>query len=164
MDAIETLKTRRSIRAYTADPVAREVIEDIVDCGRMAATGSNVQPWEFVVVTDRNLLRRFAELADYGKFLSQAAACILVLCKDTRYYLEDGSTASENMLLAARAHNLGSCWVAGDKKPYADTIRQEIGAPSAYKLVSLVAIGHPTESPRKLERRPLSEVLHWEQF
>jgi nitroreductase len=164
MDAIETLKTRRSIRAYTADPVAREVIEDIVDCGRMAATGSNVQPWEFVVVTDRNLLRRFAELADYGKFLSQAAACILVLCKDTRYYLEDGSTASENMLLAARAHNLGSCWVAGDKKPYADTIRQEIGAPSAYKLVSLVAIGHPTESPRKLERRPLSEVLHWERF
>ena len=130
----------------------------------MAATGSNVQPWEFVVVTDRNLLRRFAELADYGKFLSQAAACILVLCKDTRYYLEDGSTASENMLLAARAHNLGSCWVAGDKKPYADTIRQEIGAPSAYKLVSLVAIGHPTESPRKLERRPLSEVLHWERF
>ena len=107
MDAIETLKTRRSIRAYTADPVAREVIEDIVDCGRMAATGSNVQPWEFVVVTDRNLLRRFAELADYGKFLSQAAACILVLCKDTRYYLEDGSAASENMLLAARAHNLG---------------------------------------------------------
>jgi len=164
MDAIETLKTRRSIRAYTAEPVAREVIEDIVDCGRMAATGSNVQPWEFVVVTDRNLLRCFAELTDYGKFLPQAAACILVLCKDTRYYLEDGSAASENMLLAARAHNLGSCWVAGDKKTYADTIRKEIGAPSAYKLVSLVAIGHPAESPPKLERRPLSEVLHWGRF
>jgi nitroreductase len=164
MDAIETLKTRRSIRAYTAEPVAREVIEDIVDCGRMAATGSNVQPWEFVVITDHGLLHRFAELAEYGKFLSQAAACIIVLCKDTKYWLEDGSAATENMLLAARAHNLGSCWVAGDKTTYAEIVRKEIGAPSAYKLVSLVAVGHPAELPRKLERRPLSEVLHWEYF
>jgi nitroreductase len=165
MDAIETLKTRRSIRAYTGEPVAREVLEDIVDCGRLAATGNNAQPWEFVAVTDPGMLRRLAALADYGKFIPQAAACILVLCKDTtKYYLEDGSAATQNILLAARAHNLGSCWVAGDKKAYADSIRREIGAPSAYKLVSLVAIGHAAESPHRTGKRPLSEVLHWERF
>jgi nitroreductase len=130
----------------------------------MAPTGSNVQPWEFVVVNDQGLLRRFAELAEYGKFLPQAAACIVVLCKETKYWLEDGSAATENMLLAARAHNLGCCWVAGDKTTYADIVRQEIGASSAYKVVSLVAIGHAAEPPRRLERRPLAEVLHWGRF
>ena len=52
MEAIECLKTRRSTRSYRTDPVPREVIEDIIDCGRLAATGNNVQPWRFVVVTD----------------------------------------------------------------------------------------------------------------
>jgi len=51
MDCIEALKTRRSVRAYTGEPVPREVIEDIIDCGRLAATAINIQPWEFVVVT-----------------------------------------------------------------------------------------------------------------
>jgi nitroreductase len=164
MEAIEALKTRRSIRGYTADPVDRAIIEDIVDCGRLAPTGSNVQPWEFVVVGDKALLRRFAELASYGKFLPQAAICIVVLCKETKYWLEDGSAATENMLLAARAYDLGACWVAGDKTTYAEVVRQEIGAPRSYKVVSLIAIGHPAEPPRKIERRQLADVLHWDRF
>lgn len=86
MEAIEALKTRRSIRGYTADLVDRATIEDIVDCGRLAPTGSNTQPWEFVVVDDKALLRRFAERTQYGKFLPQAAACIVVLCKETKYF------------------------------------------------------------------------------
>ncbi|HMD76124.1 MAG TPA: nitroreductase family protein [Terracidiphilus sp.] len=163
MDAIEALKTRRSIRAYTAEAVARNVIEEMVDCARLAATARNDQPWEFVVVTEREALRRIAGLADYGKFIADAAACVVVLCKDTKYYLEDGSAASQNMLLAATAHGLGACWVAGDKKPYAETIRKLVGAPDGYKVVSLVPFGYPAESPPK-RKRPLAEVLHWEKF
>jgi nitroreductase len=163
MDAIEVLKTRRSVRAYTDAPVPREIIEDVIDCGRLAATAVNIQPWEFIVVTGRELLRSIAETTDHGKFISHAPVCVVVLCEDTKYYLEDGSAATENILLAARAHGLGSCWVAGDKKPYAPDICRLVGAPRGYKLVSLIPMGYPAENPEK-PKRPLSDVLHWEKY
>jgi nitroreductase len=163
MDAIEVLKTRRSVRAYTRAPVPRKIIEAIVDCGRWAPTANNVQPWEFVVVTDPELLRRIAVITEYGKFIADAPVCVVVLSKETKYYLEDGSAATENILLAARAHGLGSCWVAGDKKPYASEICRLVGAPRGCKLVSMIPIGYPAESPEK-SKRPLSDVLHWEKY
>jgi len=163
MDAIEMLKTRRSVRAFRSDPVPREIIEDVIDCGRLAATAINIQPWEFVVVTEPEMLRRIAETTDYGKFIADVPVCVVVLCQDTKYYLEDGSAATENILLAARAHGLGSCWVAGDKKPYAADICRLVGAPRGYKLVSLIPLGYPAEKPEK-SKRPLSDVLHWEKY
>jgi nitroreductase len=163
MDAIEALKTRRCVRAYTEQSVPREIIQDIIDCGRLAATARNEQPWEFVVVTSPNQLRSIAQKAEFGHFIAQAPVCILVLCKETKYYLEDGSNATQNILLAARAHGLGACWVAGDKKEYADEIRREAGAPDGYKLVSMIPIGYPAELPHK-EKRLLDEVIHWDKF
>jgi nitroreductase len=163
MDAIEVLKTRRSVRAYKAEPVPRRIFEDIIDCGRLAATAVNIQPWEFVVVTEPAMLRKIADITDYGKFIAEASACVLVLCAETKYFLEDGSAATENILLAARAHGLGSCWVAGDKKRYAPDICRLVGAPRGYKLVSLIPIGYPAETPEPT-KRPLAEVLHWEKY
>jgi len=163
MDCIEALKTRRSIRAYSGEPVSRETIEDIVDCGRLAATANNAQPWEFVVVTERAALTAIGHAAEYGGFIAQAAFCVIVFCKDSKYYLEDGANASQNMLVAARAHGLGGCWVAGDKKPHAVKIAAMLGAPAGYKLVSLLSFGHTSETPKK-QKRPLAEVLHWEKF
>ena len=163
MDAIEALKTRRAVRTYTNESVPRKIIEDIVDCGRLAATAINIQPWEFVVVLDPELRRRIAETTDHGKFIADAAVCVVVLCSNTQYYLEDGSAATENILLAARAHGLGACWVAGDKKPFASEICRLLGAPQNFKLVSLIPIGYPAESPEK-DKRPLSAVLHWEKY
>jgi nitroreductase len=163
MDCIEALKTRRCVRAYTGEPVSREVLTDLVDCGGLAATARNVHPWEFVVVTAPAMLSAIAAETDYGRFIAQAAACIVVLCHDTKYYLEDGCNASQYILLAARAHGLGACWVAGDKKPYAETIRRMVGAPDGCRLISLLAIGHPAENSEK-PKRAVSEVLHWEKF
>jgi nitroreductase len=163
MDAIEVLKTRRSVRAYISEPVPKKTLEDIIDCGRLAATAINIQPWVFVVATEPAMLRKIADITDYGKFIAQAGACVVVLCKDTKYYLEDGSAATENILLAARAHGLGSCWVAGDKKPYAVDICRLVGAPSGCRLVSLIPVGYPAETPEQ-PKRPLSEVLHWEKY
>lgn len=164
MDAIEALKTRRSIRAFKSDPVPREIVEDIIDCARMAPTAMNMQPWEFIVVTDAEMRRRIADITDYGKFIAEAPVCIAVFCKDVKYYLEDGSAATENILIAARAHGLGSCWVAGDKKPYASDIAKMLNVPSNYKLISLIAIGYPVQEPKAISKRSLSEVLHWERF
>jgi len=163
MDAIERLKTRRAVRTYTSDALPRDIIEDIIDCGRLAATAINIQPWEFVVVTDAALRGRIAEATDYGKFIADAPVCVVVLCRETKYYLEDGSAATQNILLAAHAHGLGSCWVAGDKKPYAADICRLVGAPPGYKLISLIPLGFPAESPEKA-KRPLADVLHWEKY
>jgi len=163
MDCIHALKTRRCVRAYTGEPVPPEVLSDLIDCGRLAATARNLQPWEFVIVTAPRTLSAIAAVTDFGSFIAQAAACIVVLSSDTKYYLEDGCNASQNILLAAHAHGLGGCWVAGDKKPYAETVRRLVGAPDGLKLISLLAIGHPAEQPEK-EKRPVSEVLHWEKF
>lgn len=164
MDAIEALRTRRSCRSYAGTEVDREAIETIVDAGRLAATARNVQPWEFVVVTDEATRRDLAELADHGPFIADAPVAIVVLAKHTKYYLEDGSAATENMLVAARALGLASCWVAGDKKPYGPDVVHRIGAPEEMKLVAMVAVGHAEGELPNPSKRPLEEVLHWERY
>ena len=118
MEALEAIKTRRSVRSFSNKPVEREIIERILDCARLAPSANNTQPWEFVVVTDQAIRESIAGLTDYGKFIAEAPVCIAVFCKDTKYYLEDGCAASENILVAAWALGLSSCWVAGDKKQY----------------------------------------------
>jgi nitroreductase len=166
MDTLEVLKKRRSVREYADKPVSKKVLEEIIDCARYAPTARNVQPWEFVVVTGKPALKKLSELCEYGKFIKDAGACVLVLCDDTKYYLEDGVAATENVLLAAAHFGLGSCWVAGDKKPYCKDILEFVGAPEKYKLVSVLAIGVPKSAGalRLMEKRPLKELLHWEKF
>jgi nitroreductase len=163
MDAMQALKTRRCVRAYADQPVERQLIEEVIDCGRLAATAINIQPWEFVVVTDPGVRRRIASCTEYGKFIAGAPVCVVVLSKEGTYYLEDGSAATQNLLVAAHALGLAGCWVAGDKKSYAREVCGIVGAPAGYRLVSLVPIGYPAEQPTK-QKRPLSDVLHWERF
>jgi len=163
VDAIECLKTRRSIRAYEPTAVPRAIVEDIVDCGRLAASAINIQPWLFVAVDDGDLRGRIAEATDYGKFIEQSPVCIVVFCRNVKYFVEDGSAATQNILNAARAHGLGSCWVAGHQKAYGGTIRTLLGLPDDYALVSIVALGHAAEE-RNPDKRPLSEVLRWNRY
>ena len=163
MDAIECLKTRRCIRVYEDKSVPREIIEDIVDCGRLAATAINIQPWVFIAITDAVMRGKLAEITNHGKFIADAPVCVAVFCLADTYYLEDGSAATQNILNAARAHGLGACWVAGDKKEYATDIRDMLGAPADYNLVSLIPIGYPKQTPSPA-KKALSEVLRWERF
>ncbi len=163
MDAMQVLVSRRSVRKFKSKPVPRELLEAIVNTGRLAPTARNVQPCAFVVVTDSGLRAALTEINEYGKFIAQAPACIVVLSQPTKYYLEDGSAATTNMLNAAAACGLGACWVAGDKKPYAARIVELVGAPPDMRLVAQIAVGYPDETPA-IEKRPLAEVLHWEQF
>lgn len=163
MDAITCLKTRRSVRAFLDTPVDRALVTDAVDCARLAASANNAQPWTFVAVEAADTRRRLAELADWGRFIAQAPVCVAVFCRRTRYYLEDGSAATQNLLNAAHAHGLGTCWVAGDKKDYAADIARLLGAPDDVALVALVAMGYPAEAPAP-RKKPLDEVLRWNRF
>ena len=164
MDAIACINGRYSCRDYMPQPVPREMLEQLVDAGRRAPSGRKEEPVEFVVITDQSTRDYLARTASYGRFLSQAGACILVIARDVTYYLEDGCTAAENALLAATALGLGCCWVAGDKKTYARTILDHLGVPDGYRLVCMLAIGYARAPGAQPEHRPLKSVVHWEKF
>lgn len=164
METFESIEKRASAREYLDKPVPREMLEKLVDAGRRAPSARAVEPWEFVVVTERDTLDRMAGFISTGLFLKQAAACIIVFCQDTKYYLEDGSAATENILLAATDLGLGACWIAGDKKEYCSQVLQMFGASVGQKLISLIAVGWPAKTPRQHKKRKLAEVLHWERF
>ena len=107
---------------------------------------------------------KLSELAEYGKFIADSPVCIAVFCHDTKYYIEDGSAATQNILVAATALGLGSCWVAGDKKAYADQVRKLLGAPNDCRLLSLIAIGYPAGAASPPSKRPLTDLMHWEKY
>ncbi|ADL08378.1 nitroreductase family protein [Thermosediminibacter oceani] len=163
-ETIRVLKERRSIRQYAARPIPREILEDIVDCARLAPSANNVQPWVFVVVTNEEGKKELARLATWGKFIADAAACVAVFCeKDNNHAVEDGSAATENIILAAKAYGIGSCWVAGYRRPYSDEVRRLLGVPEKYELISLVPLGYSDKTPNP-PKKPLSEVLKWEKY
>ncbi|MCX5705488.1 MAG: nitroreductase family protein [Candidatus Omnitrophica bacterium] len=166
MDVLEILKSRRSVRQYSEEQISKEFLEKIVDAARFSPTARNVQPWEFIVITQAPILKKLGDLAENARFLAQAKACIAVFCADTKYYLEDGCAATCNILLAATALGVGSCWVAGDKKLYCEEVAKLLNVPVTYKLVSLVALGYPKskESFHIAQKRGLKEVIHWEKL
>ena len=164
MEALEAIKTRRSVRTFISKPVPRELIEQIIDGARLSPSANNGQPWEFVIVTDQTTREKIAGLTDYGRFIADAPVCIAVFCRDTKYYLEDGCAATENILIGACALGLSSCWVAGDKKSYAGDVSTVLEVPDSYKLISLLALGYSNVKGSAHFKRKLEEVLHWEKF
>ena len=162
-DAIETLQARRSIRAYTARAVDRSIIEDIVDCGRMAPTAMNDQPWDFIVVISKSELEKIPPMLGHGEFIAKAAFAVIVVARGTEYAVEDCCAAIENLLIAAAAHGIGSCWIAGTKQAYGPAVAKAFGAPDDHQLIAIVSFGYPAETPQ-LEKRTLAEVLHWDRF
>ena len=161
MDALVAIRKRRSIRRYTDIAIPKADLETIVDAGRLAATGSNRQPWDFVVVTDRATIAQFKVS---GAWIASAAAVIVVVMDPrSRWWVEDGAAAIENMLLASTALGYGSCWVEGDALPREEQFKTLLGVPAEKRVMALVPIGVAAESPAP-EKRPLEQVLHWEKF
>lgn len=166
MEVMEATKIRRSIRGYKKKPIPKEDLEKLVDAARFAPTARALEPWEFIVIANSDTLKKIAQWAENARFLADAAACIAVFCKDTKYYLEDGCGATQNILFAATALGIGSCWVAGDKKPYCGQVSELLGVPASFRLVSLIALGYPQAEGSFIikDKRPLKEVIHWEKF
>jgi len=164
METFAAIMARHSTREFTGKPIERGMIEKIIDAARLAPTARNVQPWDFVVVTDAAMRARLAHLTDFGKFIAQAPVCVAVFCRDTKYYLEDGANAATTLLLAAADLGVQSCWVAGDKKAYCPQAAALLGVPADHKLIALLALGYAATAPVAPPKRPLAEVLHWEKF
>jgi nitroreductase len=161
MDTLEAIQKRRSVREYTGEPIPREDLETIVDSGRLAASGSNKQPWDFVVVTDRELIEQLKVAA---LWMEKAGAIIAVVMDPaSRWWREDGSAAVENMLIAATALGYGSCWLQGYTMPREEEFKALLEIPREKRLLTLVPIGVPVQWPSK-EKKTLAEVIHWERY
>ena len=161
MDALEAIQKRRSVRKYTGDPIPREDLKKIVDAGRLAASGYNRQPWDFIVVMDREMIMKLMMAADW---MDNAAAVIaVVIDTSAEFWLEDGSAAVENMLIASTALGYGSCWLEGDTVPLEEQLKAILGVPEDRRLLTLVPVGVPAEWPVK-EKKSLEEVIHWEKW
>jgi len=164
MDIFEAIKKRKSVRDYSSKAVEKEKIVQIIDSGRLAATARNVQPWHFVVSSDKDTLRNIAKICPNGYFVEGASHVIAVFSDDTKYYIEDCSAATQNMLLAIEALGLGGCWIAGDKKPYADDIKQLFNVPHNHRLVSMISIGYHAEKGSPTSKKGLDGLIHWEKW
>jgi nitroreductase len=160
----QVMKSRRSVRKFERKPVPEEIVRDILDCARLAPTANNVQPWIFGAVADANLKRQVSELTDYGKFIKDCAVCFTVFADSTtKYFLEDGSAATENILLACTAYGIGSCWVAGHKKAYAESVKKLLNVPEPFTLIALVAAGYSRQKPSP-KKKSLEEITFFDRY
>jgi len=114
----------------------------------------------FIIVMDQEKIKHLSKAADWS---AKASAMIaVVMDPSTKYWVEDGSAAIENMLLAATALGYGSCWLQGNAKPYETEFKLLLNIPEELNLLSLIPIGIPKRRPDSPDKKPLESVLHWE--
>ncbi len=156
---IELLRKRRSIRKYTGEAVSRQAQELLVEALLRSPSSRNINPWEFVVVDDRELLAKLSMAKEHGSaFLKQAALGIVVCADSTKsdVWIEDCSIASVLVQTVALSLGLGSCWIQirnrrHDARTTAETyIRGLLGLPEQITVESIISIGHPDEARQPL--------------
>jgi nitroreductase len=156
MDALEVLFTRRSIRQYTDEPVSKENLKTVLEAGMNAPSANNRQPWQFIVVDDRTKLNSIMQVHPYSRMLAQAPLAIIV-CADTTvsgsYWQQDCSAATENILLAARALNLGTVWLGVyPNKQRVNGIKKLFNMPEHVEPLNILALGHPAVEHGRVDR------------
>lgn len=156
MDALDVIFTRRSIRQYTDEPVREEQVKTLLEAGMNAPSANNRQPWHFIVVDERQKLNAIMEVHPYSKMLAQAPLAIVV-CADTtrseRYWQQDCAAATQNILLASRALDLGSVWLGVyPKEVRTKGIVRVFGLPEHIRPLCVIAVGHPAEEAGRVQR------------
>jgi len=170
LELYKAIRLRRSVRRYRPDPVPDQIIRKIMEAASWAPSSSNSQPWEFVVVRDRNTLEKLSRTHAYAGMLKGAPMCIVACSDPTRspnHWVEDCSIAVENMLLAARAEGLGTCWIAVYRptdQQRENRVREVLSIPKDIRVVALVGVGYPAENPQPPARRKLEEIIHYEKY
>ncbi len=163
MDLLEGIYSRRSVRDFTAEPVAREQVMEILTAGSWAPSGLNNQPWRFVVVEDRDMRHALAQLTRYRRIIENAPVSLAVFCDRSAMYndMKDHQGVGaclQNMLLAAHALGLGAVWL-GEIVNRGDEVRTLLGLPAEMEAMAVVAVGHPADPSRRSTRKGLAELV-----
>ena len=163
---LDAIYSRRSIREYTEEEVPLELIKEIIKAGMWAPSGLNNQPWRFAIVTNKELKKRFEPLTKYSRIIKGAKALIPVFIdKNAMYHSTKDHQAIgaclENMLLAAHSLGLGAVWlgeiIKSDKE-----IRELLGLGDDLELMAVIALGYPARKDQKSRRRPMEELIVFE--
>lgn len=162
MDVFEAIRGRRSVREYRDEPVPWELVERVLDAARWAPSGANLQPWKFVVVTDPDARARIGAGAKFYFVKSRhvAEAPVLVVCladvRKSTWATVDVSMAAQNLMLAAHALGLGTCFIGLFDE---QAVRGTLGVPDRYRVVGLVTLGFPAHEERAPDRLPLGDIV-----
>lgn len=171
LDALQVIKNRVSVRRFRPDAVPEDVLEALLEAARWAPSAGNLQPWRFYVVTREDRRRCLATAAFRQEFVGRAPVC-LVVCADPErsashygdrgrylYCLQDTAAATQNILLAATALGLGSCWVGAFDE---NQVRACLNIPAHLKPVAIVPVGYPVVyTTRRTDRLPLTEICEY---
>jgi len=173
LDLFEVIRERRSIRTYTKEEVSGENIEKLIDAARLAPSAGNIQPWEFVIVKDAETKRKLSVAALDQRFIEEAPAVIVICANEERsswrygqrgrtlYCLQDTAAAAQNILLAAHALGLGTCWIGAFHE---EGVRRALNTPTGVRPVAIIPVGHPAEKPEAPPKRSIREIVHYESF
>jgi len=163
MQVFEAVKTVLAVRSYQDKPIPPDVTQRIVEAAHLTASSMNGQPWHFIVVEDRETLRKLGKLAVHGPYISQAPLAIAVAIEDTRYSISDASRAIQSMVLTAWETGVGSNWAGFFGL---EAVKPLLGIPDELDVLAIVPFGYPTEELGKgiKKRKPLAEVVSKEKF
>ena len=165
----DLLKNRRSCRLFTGEPVDKEAVCSIMRAALMSPSGHRYNPWEFILVEDKEALKALSVSKAQGAALLEGAAMAVVVLGDTEktdVWIEDCSIATIIMQLAAQELGLGSCWVQIRRRTDAegnlaeDNVRKLLGIPEKYAVLSIVAIGHKAREAKPFDE----EKMQWEKI
>jgi nitroreductase len=168
MSSYELMLSRRSVRQFKPDPVSRDILKKLVNSARLAPSGANIQPLEFVVIDDEELREKLFPCLKWAAYIAPegnpkpgcepTAYVIILVNADVRKsgFERDVGAAVENMILTAWEERIGSCWIAS-----ADTnrIQKMLKIPENYKVDSVLALGYPNEDPIIEEMK--GSVKYW---
>ena len=172
METWDTIRARRDVRQYAGQPIARDDLERVLEAGRRAPSAGNWQPWNFVVVTDREQLVELAKVWDRGgAHIARSAATIALVAREPEdarqrdWLWYDFGQATANMMLAASDLGIGAGHSAVIDQEQAQRV---LGFPNGYRAVFLIGLGYPADRAlRPLghpDRRPFDEVVHWDRW
>jgi nitroreductase len=169
MDLYVAIKSRYSARSYLNKPVEEEKLDRILDAARLAPSGSNRQPWKFVVVRDAGTRKKLVPVCFNQEFVGQAPVVIAAVGLMPDRIMSCGvpgdpvdvAIALEHVALAATAEGLGTCWIGSFHQ---DRIRALLGVPANAKVVEVMTLGYPADHPRPKIRKLMKELVCHDQW
>ena len=168
-ELLDLMKRRRSVRRFSQRPIPGELFNDILEAGRWAPSGANMQPRRFLAVTRKDLLRTIAEFSHFGPIKSghvAEAVALIILLGDSKTISTtvalDCAIAGTNMTLMATAAGIGSCWIGAFEE---QNIKRLLSVPERYDIVAMIAFGYPEgDLPKAPPRLDLENIVHYESF
>lgn len=169
MTVLDVIRERGSIRRYEDRSIPKDVMDKVLEAARLAQSAGNRQPWEFIVVQEKDVKKKLASAASNQSLVDEAAAVIVCIAHPENCghvgsldsFLVDVAIAVENMALVSWEMALGSCWIGAYNE---EKVKQLLDIPKNLPVVSLFTLGYPAEKQASKRRKPMEQIVHYEKY